>query len=165
MENSCDKFNNLFDCSCQGNCVQMTLAGQRMDFGAEVGENNCYEIYILQCAEEEDNGCNFIEREIYRYTIDLTNEEWEAAQEFTFEDIEFETRIDGLLAARVARDILNYCVRNIKKTLYYTSLLVAEQMDIAAYEKKWEKYFKELLHKRMNGELIAPYIPGYEPKK
>ncbi len=156
--------NGLFECSCQGNSVQLTIGGQWYNIGTGVGERNSYEIYILQEAEEGDEDYNFIEKEIYRHLIELSDEEWEAAQEYTFEDIEFETRIDKLLAAKITKDMLRYCVRNIEKTLYYSNGLKGQDFDFDRYEKKWEKYFKMLLHKRMKGELVAPYIPGYEPK-
>ncbi len=155
----------IFECSCQGNCIQLIIGNLWFCIGAEIGDENAFEIYIMQCAYEDDEDYNFIEKTIYRHEIPLTEEEAEAAMEYTFEDIEFETRIDELLAAKIAKDILKYSIRNIEKTLFYSNTLKGSDLDFDRYEKKWEKYFKKLLHKRMNGETVAPYIPGYEPKE
>ena len=154
----------LFECSCQGNCVQLTIGDHWYSVSAGVDEENTYEIEILECSHEDDEDYNFIEKSIYKHLIELSKEEYEAALEFTFEDIEFETRIDGMLAVKATKDLLNYCLRNITATLYYTDTLNGKDFDFEKYERKWEKYFKKLLHKRMNGEAIAPYIPGYEPR-
>lgn len=155
----------ICDCSCQGNKVQLILAGQRFDIGAEIGERPNFELSILQCAEEDDEGCNFIERIVYQHDIKLSDEEYDAAQEFSYEDIEFEARIDGLMSARMAKDIFKYCLTQIEKTLFYSNILKGSSLDSTKYEKKWDKYFKYLLHERMEGRTIAPYIPGYEPKE
>lgn len=155
---------SILNCSCLGNCVQLTIGDHWYSISAGAGEENTYKIEILECSNDDDEDYYIVEKSIYKHLIELSKEEYEAASKFPFEDVEFITHIDEMLAAKVAKDFLNYCLKNITATLYYTDTMNGKNFNFEKNERKWEKYFKKLLHKRMNGEAISPYIPGYEPR-
>ena len=131
--------------------VEFYIGTQRMNIFAGPGEKNNFSIHILSYGGED--GCD--ETVVFDYTIALTDKEYAAAMDSTFEDGIFVDNVDSLVAKRVAKDIFS------------TLLLTMGNPDGEPLEDRhrveWKCYALYLIHERMAGRPIASYEPGFEP--
>lgn len=137
-------------CSCGGNNVTFYIVDDGYAIHAEPGELNSYEISIEKVY---DDG----EETIFMYRFVLTEEEFKAALDSSYEDWMFVEDVDSLVSKRAARDIFKHMIKATHKQ--YGHVEIDKELC-----EKWEKYAKYLIHERMEGRTIAAYHPGFEPE-
>lgn len=149
----------LCEISRGGNCVEIHIGNGCFWVYAQPGDKNEFSITISLEEDMEAEGDGTV---VFEHIIHLTDEEYDAALESSIEDFLFQDDVDSLVAQRVAKGLFGFILRSLDKPRYYGE----EAFSIPDKTiDGWEKYAKEHIHKRMRGELISDYIPGYEPKK
>lgn len=159
MEENKEYFGSLCDMSRGENCVEIHIGNGCLWFRAEPGENNQFELSVVL---EEDSEIPGDGTTVFEHVIDLTKEEADAACESSMEDFLFHDNVDSLAAQKLAKSFFSFVDKKLGIPRQYGE-------DIFNFPDKEidniEKYVKDLIHKRMRGELISEYIPGYEPQK
>ena len=148
----------LCDISRGGNCVEIHIGNGIFWVYAEPGDKN---EFIISVSLEEDMDAEDDGTVVFEHIIDLTDEEYDAAIYSSMEDFMFEDNVDSLVAQRVTKGLFGFIIRSLNKPRYYgeEGFIIPDKTI-----ESWERYTKELIHKRMRGELISTYIPCFEPQ-
>lgn len=151
-------FGSLCDISRGENCVEIHIGTGCFWVYAQPGDKNEFSITVSLEEDMEAEGDGTV---VFKYIIHLTDKEYAAALDSSFEDFLFQDNVDSLVAQRVAKGLFGFIIRSLNKPRYYgeDSFTIPDKTIVS-----WEKYAKDLIRKRMRGELISEYIPGYEPK-
>ena len=152
-------FGSLCEISRGENCVEIHIGNGCIWVYAEPGDKNEFSISIS--LEEDINNMKGDGTVVFERIFHLTDQEYAAALDSSFEDFLFQDNVDSLVAQRVAKGLFGFIIRSLNKPRYYgeDSFTIPDKTIVS-----WEKYEKDLIRKRMRGELISEYIPGYEPK-
>lgn len=144
------------------NCVEFNIGFLHLAVFAGAEEKPFYKLSVvasLLLSEDEEE--EPFEKEVWSHYFKLSDEEFAAAIDSSSEDFMFVDNVDSLVSQRVTKGIMGYVVRCLGKENWYGHPLFSIGDKIIS---RWEAYTKELIGKRMRGELISNYIPGYEPK-
>lgn len=152
-------FGSLCNISRGGNCVEIHIGNGSFWVYAQPGEKNEFWITVSLKEDDEEDSDGTV---VFKHLVRLTDEEYNTALDSSFEDFLFNDNVDSLVSQRVTKGLFGFIIRSLDKPRFYgeDSFTIPDKTIVS-----WERYTKDLIHKRMRGELISEYIPGYEPQK
>lgn len=139
---------SIVDCQYVGDAIKFSIGTEVFELRSEPSVNSTYEVVLSKNADDESKG----RKQLFSVLFDLSSEEYRIAVSSSVNDRSiFVHNIDGLMSLRVARDIFSYLLVSLGNTEYNESM-----RDRCTTE--WCDYLHYLIHERMDGLAISPYI-------